>query len=83
MVGITDSDLDLSFGTENVPAYLQRRQKCSIRQLQHKDIVRNRSDTVASRKGQNMWIPSYSEGYILMKKPFTCKVLGKEGLSLS
>lgn len=66
-MGITDSDLDLSSGTENVPAYLQRRQKCSIQQLQHKDIVRNCSVTVASRKGQNMRIPSYSEGYILMK----------------
>lgn len=55
-------------------------------QLQHKEILRNCCDVAASRKGQNMWIPSYSEGCILMKKNLHLlqnKVLGKEGLSLS
>lgn len=42
--------------------YIHRWVKSVTRKLQHQEILKNFSDTVSSRKEQNIWIPSCGEG---------------------
>lgn len=42
--------------------------KVSPRSLQHQEILRNFSDTVSSRKEQNIWISSYGGGLCFSEK---------------